>query len=286
MWVDNAPLVYVPAGEFTMGTGIGDAPKRTVSVDSFWIQQLEVTNGMYAQCVKVGSCTPPAQEIGAPVFTNPEFGSYPVVGVDWNQASAYCTWIQGRLPTEAEWEKAARGSNGNLYPWGNDDPACDVGNLTGCLGHTSDVTNHPDGKSPYGLYDTAGNVFEWVNDWYDASYYENAPAQNPTGPESGQYRVIRGSSFESDLNQILIGNRHFGGVAYHNYRSWFSLCCATAAAHRALLSTCRVCSGRSLHRIFFQALNVRFPMPKSMVITAMAEMALQPWIYRTMQIIK
>jgi len=221
MWVDNAPLVYVPAGEFVMGIGIGDAPKRTVSLDNFWIQQMEVTNGMYAQCVKVGSCTPPAQEIGAPVFTNPEFSSYPVVGVDWNQSSAYCTWIQGRLPTEAEWEKAARGSEGNLYPWGNDDPACDVGNLTGCLGHTSAVTDHPDGKSPYGLYDMAGNVFEWVNDWYDATYYENAPAQNPTGPESGQYRVIRGSSFESNLDQILIGNRHFGGVAWHDYQTGF-----------------------------------------------------------------
>ncbi len=216
-WVDNAPLVYVPAGEFSMGTGIGDAPKRTVSVDSFWIQQMDVTNGMYAQCAKVGSCTPPAQEIGAPVFTNPDFGSYPVVGVDWNQASAYSGWIQGRMPTEAEWEKAARGSNGNLYPWGNDAPACDVGNFTGCLGHTSDVTNHPDGTSPYGVYDTAGNVFEWVNDWYDASYYQNAPTKNPTGPESGQYRAIRGNSFESDLDQILMGNRHFGGVAYHNY---------------------------------------------------------------------
>jgi len=221
VWLDNAPLVYVPAGEFMMGTGLSNAPKRTVSVDGFWIQQTEVTNGMYEQCVKVGSCTAPAQEIGAPVFTNHEFSSYPIVGVDWNQASAYCSWIQGRLPTEAEWEKAARGTDGNLYPWGNGDPACDVGNLTGCLGHTSAVTDHPDGKSPYGLYDTAGNVFEWVNDWYDEKYYENAPTQNPTGPESGQYRVIRGSSFDSDLDQILIGNRHFGGVAWHDYQTGF-----------------------------------------------------------------
>ena len=221
MWVDNAPLVYVPAGEFNMGTGLSNAPKRTVSVDGFWIQQTEVTNGMYDQCVKVGSCTAPAQEIGAPVYTNPKFSSYPVVGVDWNQASAYCTWIQGRLPTEAEWEKAARGIEGNLYTWGNDDPACDVGNLTGCLGHTSAVTDHPDGKSPYGLYDTAGNVFEWVNDWYDEKYYETAPAQNPTGPEAGQYHVIRGSSFDSDLDQILIGNRHYGGIAWHDYQTGF-----------------------------------------------------------------
>jgi formylglycine-generating enzyme required for sulfatase activity len=221
VWLDNAPLVYIPAGEFFMGTGIGDAPKRTVTLDAFWIQQTEVTNSMYAQCVKVGSCTPPVQEIGAPFYNNPEFASYPVVGVDWNQATAYCNWIQGRLPTEAEWEKAARGAEGNIYPWGNDGPACDVGNFVGCGGHTSSVTDHPDGRSPYGLYDMAGNVFEWVNDWYDASYYENAPSQNPTGPDSGQYRVIRGSSFETDFDQIHSGIRHFGGAAWHDYQTGF-----------------------------------------------------------------
>lgn len=221
VWLDNAPLVYIPAGEFFMGTGVGDAPKRTVTLDAFWIQQTEVTNSMYAQCVKVGSCTPPAQEIGAPVYTNPEFASYPVVGVDWNQANAYCTWIQGRLPTEAEWEKAARGPEGNIYPWGNDGPACDVGNFSGCGGHTSSVTDHPDGKSPYGVYDMAGNVFEWVNDWYGEGYYENAPAANPTGPDSGEYRVIRGSSFETEFDQAQSGIRHFGGAGWHDYQTGF-----------------------------------------------------------------
>lgn len=207
-WIDGSVLVYIPEGNFTMGYG-GDAPVHSVSLDAYWIQQTKVTNRMYDQCVRAGGCTPPTQELGGPVFTNPSFASHPVVGVDWDQAQAYCTWVQGSLPTEAQWEKAARGVNGNTYPWGSSEPACGLLNFGNCYGRTTIVNAYEDGKSPFGVYDMAGNVFEWVFDWYDAAYYATSPAVNPTGPQTGQYRVIRGSSFETEDIQILSAIRRF-----------------------------------------------------------------------------
>ena len=216
LWIDGSRLAYVPAGEFIMGMGIADTPQKTVSLDSFWISVSDVTNKMYAQCVAAGSCAAPAQEIGTPVYTNPDYGDYPVVGVTWDMASNYCQWAQASLPTEAQWEKAARGPDGAVYPWGNDNAGCDLLNYLGCLGHTSGVNDYPAGRSPYGLLDMSGNVFQWVNDLYDEHYYESMPAQNPTGPASGDSRVIRGSSFESEASQILSAVRHFGAPAYHS----------------------------------------------------------------------
>ncbi len=208
-WIDTSVLAYVPAGDFKMGNGVGDSPERNVTLDAFWIQQTKVTNGMYAQCVAAGTCTPPTQELGAPIYTNPAYNSHPIVGVSWDQANAYCTWAGGRLPTEAEWEKSARGTTGNVYPWGNDGAACDFLNFATCINHTTSVTDYPDGRSPYGLYDMAGNVFEWVSDWYGATYYNDGPTANPTGPDSGTDRVIRGSSFETDTDQADSAIRHF-----------------------------------------------------------------------------
>ncbi len=170
-WIDGSVLVYIPAGNFTMGDGGFDAPMHSVSLDGYWIQQTKVTNRMYDQCVKAGVCTPPNQELGGPVFTNPEYASHPVVGVSWDQSQAYCSWIQGNLPTEAQWEKAARGVNGNTYPWGNSEPTCGVLNFANCYGRTTNVDTYAEGKSPFGLYDMAGNVFEWIFDLYDANYY-------------------------------------------------------------------------------------------------------------------
>ena len=207
-WIDGSVLVYVPAGNFTMGYG-GEAPVHSVSLSGYWIQQTKVTNRMYDLCVKAGVCTPPSQELGGPVFTNPSFASNPVVGVTWDQAQAYCTWIQGSLPTEAQWEKAARGANGNSYPWGNSEPTCDLLNFANCYGRTTNVNTYEAGRSPYGLFDMAGNVFEWVFDWYDANYYGQSPAQDPTGPASGQYRGVRGSSFETADVQALSAIRRF-----------------------------------------------------------------------------
>ncbi len=216
-WLDAGQLVYVPAGDFIMGTGAQGVPQKTVSLDAYWIYKTDVTNRMYAQCVATGSCAPPAQELGTPVYTNPSYGDYPVVGVTWDMASNYCKWIGGQLPTEAQWEKAARGSQGNKYPWGSDAPSCTLLNFAGCFGHTMSVTSYAAGSSPYGLLDMSGNVFQWVNDFYDQNYYDSMPASNPTGPSSGTNRVIRGSSFESDASQTASGTRHFGVPSYTNY---------------------------------------------------------------------
>ena len=216
-WIDGSLLNYVAPSDFKMGYGGFDAPEHTVTLDGYWIYQTKVTNRMFAQCVAVGQCTTPSQELGGSVFNNPVFANHPVVGVTWDQAQGYCSWAQGRLPTEAEWEKAARGTNGNVYPWGNNDPVCDLLNFGYCSGVTSEVDSFSAGVSPYGLYDMAGNVFEWVGDWYSATYYSEAPALNPAGPQSGEARSIRGSSFETGaFDQIISAVRHFGPQGYHN----------------------------------------------------------------------
>ncbi len=216
VWIDGSQLAYVPAGDFIMGMGIGNAPQKTVSLDSYWIGVTDVTNKQYAQCVVTGNCAAPAQEIGTPVYTNPDYGDYPAVGVTWDMAANYCKWAGGSLPSEAQWEKAARGPNGGVYPWGNDNAGCDLLNFLGCLGHGSGVLSYPAGRSPYGLFDMEGNVYQWVNDFYDPNYYDSMPAQNPTGPAGGDMRVIRGSSFEADTTQLLSAIRHFGAPAYHS----------------------------------------------------------------------
>lgn len=208
-WIDGSTLVYIPAGDFSMGDNGFDAPVHTVSLDAYWLQQTKVTNRMYDQCVKAGVCTTPAQELGGPVYSNPTFASHPVVGVTWDQAQAYCGWIQGSLPSEAQWEKSARGLNGNIYPWGNSQPSCDLLNFANCYGRTTNVNNYPDGVSAFGVFDLAGNVFEWVGDWYDANYYSQSSASNPTGPQTGQYRGIRGSSFETGDTQAASAIRRY-----------------------------------------------------------------------------
>jgi len=212
-WIDGSRLVYIPAGDFSMGDNGFDAPTHTVALDGYWIQQTKVTNRMYEQCVQAGGCSAPTQVLGGPVFSNPEYASHPVIGVTWNQAQAYCTWIQGSLPTEAQWEKGARGLNGNVYPWGNNEPTCDLVNNANCFGATTNVTTYAAGASPFGLLDMAGNVFEWIGDWYDANYYGQSPSSNPTGPQNGQYRGVRGSSFETAEEQVASAIRHYNEPA-------------------------------------------------------------------------
>lgn len=215
-WTDGSNLVYVPAGDFIMGDNtVPDALQTSVYLDGYWIYQTEVTNRMYAGCVSVGACAPPAQELGTPTYDNPEYGNYPVVGVSWDMAVNYCSWAGGSLPTEAQWEKAARGTEGNPYPWGMGLPNCDLANLAGCVSAINSVIVYKNGASPFGALDMAGNVFEWAADWYGSNYYGTVP-QNPIGPDSGEFRVIRGSSFESELSQAPVAVRHYGGNAYHN----------------------------------------------------------------------
>lgn len=201
-WMDGGSLVYVPAGQFTMGANGADNPSHSVSLSAYWISRTKITNRMYLLCVGVGVCSPPAPIPGGAVYSNPVYGDHPVVGVTWEQANTYCGWAGGRLPTEAEWEKAARGPGGQAYPWGNEKPSCDLLNFNNCVRGTTSVVSYPDSASPYLTLDMAGNAFEWTLDWYDASYYATSPVQDPPGPESGVYRVIRGSGFESDASQV------------------------------------------------------------------------------------
>ncbi len=180
-------MVYVPAGEFIMGSDEGESneqPVHTVYLDAFYIDKTEVTNAQYRKCVEAGACDAPSGTISY----------HPVVYVSWNDADAYCEWAGKRLPIEAEWEKACRGMDGRTYPWG-EGIDCDHAQYGECGGGTVPVESKSKGVSPYGALDMAGNVWEWVADWYDSGYYSQSPGSNPSGPDSGEYRVHRGGSW-------------------------------------------------------------------------------------------
>ena len=213
LWLDGSTLVYVPGGEFIMGQeGEG---LHNVSLDGFWIYKTKVTNRLYALCVDAGVCSPPADATGGPYYRDPEFGNYPVVGVKYEQAQVYCEWIEGRMPTEAQWEKAARGPGGSTYPWGDEDPNLGLLNFDNNIGATSNVYAYPGGASFYGALDMAGNAFEWVADWFDLNFYLTSPSENPIGPVSGERRAVRGSSFESPAEQIPSALRSSADPAEH-----------------------------------------------------------------------
>jgi len=197
--------VYVPAGEFEMGSNAYDneKPIHTVYLDAFWIDQTEVTNAQYEQCVSDGACGTP----WGSHYTNSQYSNHPVVYVDWNDSVKYCEWAGRRLPTEAEWEKAARGEDGRTYPWG-EGVDCGHANYFGCVHDTSAVGTYPAGASPYDVLDMAGNVLEWVADWYADDYYENSSGDNPKGPESGDHRVKRGGSW-GDLGRVVRSANRF-----------------------------------------------------------------------------
>ena len=250
-WVaetDGMVMVIVPAGEFLMGspedepgldaakesvrepyidpfTGLSDdeKPQHRLYLDAFWIDQTEVTNGMYAAFLnEVGN-----QREGGVTWLDVKasqvlirqvagewqplegYQDHPAVEVTWYGARAYCEWAGRRLPTEAEWEKAARGVDGHRYPWGNQWPTCELANYDGgCfLRVTTKVGSYPVGKSPYGALDMAGNVWEWVADWYAEDYYARSPARNPQGPTSGEWRVIRGASWHPHQYDVRAANR-------------------------------------------------------------------------------
>jgi formylglycine-generating enzyme required for sulfatase activity len=199
---DGMLMVDVPAGNFNMGSNDGsDAePVHTVYLDEYWIDQTEVTNGMFEKCVIAGACQPPilsSSSFRSSYFGNSQFADYPVIYISWNDASAYCVWMGSRLPSEAEWEKAARGTDERTYPWGDTPPSCSLANYQGCANDTVAVGSYPAGASPYGALDMAGNVWEFVNDWYGETYYSQSPVSNPQGPTSGDgnYVVLRGGSW-------------------------------------------------------------------------------------------
>jgi formylglycine-generating enzyme required for sulfatase activity len=205
---DGMTLMYVPQGGFEMGSNDGDddeRPVHTVWLDAFWIDQTEVTNAMYAKCVADGLCK------SSRCADNIDFigAGQPVVGVDWNDANSYCEWGGRRLPTEAEWEKAARGMLGRSYPWG-EGIDCDKANYGSCKWKTVEVGSYPDGASPYGALDMAGNAWEWVADWYGETYYLSSPDRAPSGPSIGDSRVLRGGSWGNDGVYVRFSCRLWG----------------------------------------------------------------------------
>lgn len=192
--VDGAIYFYVPAGEFSMGSTSGDfdeQPVHTVYLDSYWIMRTEVTNELYGRCVAAGGCTAPDNSR----WQESTYAQYPVTDVDWQQAVDYATWAGGRLPTEAEWEKACRGMDQRTYPWGNAVATSRLANFNSNVGDTIAVGSYEAGASPYGLLDMAGNAWEWTADRYGVGYYASSPTDNPAGPSSGDNRVLRGGAF-------------------------------------------------------------------------------------------
>lgn len=210
IWVDGSILVHVPGSVFIMGGEGTDNPIHKVGLSSFWIYRTKVTNRMYTYCVAVGKCAPPKDPDSLKDFNNVTLRDIPVAGVDWEQADIYCKFIQGRLPTEAEWEKTARGMEGNVYPWGDSAPACTLLNFNGdCVGKKTKVFEYPAGKSFYTAMDMAGNAFEWTNDWYNQDYYGISPVADPRGPDAGTVRTVRSSSYQSDQSQVPSYRRFF-----------------------------------------------------------------------------
>jgi formylglycine-generating enzyme required for sulfatase activity len=215
--VDGMPQIYIPAGILHMGgmdvrRAPNEVPDHDVKLDTFWMDQLEVTNAMYALCVNSGGCTPPQNfksQSRPEYFNNPEFNDYPVVYVTWGQARTYCEWAGRHLPTEAQWERAGRGDDLRTFPWGEDKADGTLANFNMLVGDTSRVGSYPAGASPFGVLDMAGNVAEWVNDFYSSNYSLSANNVNPTGPatSSSYYRVVRGGSLGDAEINIRVSKR-------------------------------------------------------------------------------
>jgi eukaryotic-like serine/threonine-protein kinase len=245
VYTDGMVGQYVPAGVFIMGSTDAqiatalpgcwqcsfsdERPQHTVDLDAFWIDQTDVTNAMFAKFVAATHYQTDAEKAGSGVAFQPgswatTFGAdwqhprgpastivgvahSPVVQVSWNDATAYCAWAGRRLPTEAQWEKAARGTDGQTYPWGNNSPDQHFLAYNYQVANPTTVDQHPAGASPYGALDMAGNVWQWVADWYSETYYANSPSRNPSGPASGQYRVRRGGSWSDGAEGVRAAHR-------------------------------------------------------------------------------
>jgi formylglycine-generating enzyme required for sulfatase activity len=208
--IDGSDLVGVPAGEFSMGYDQGNSdeqPVHQIYLDGFYIGRLEVTNAQYRACEQAGECS---RLVKRAYIDDPAFDDHPVVNVTLAWAHAYCEWANMRLPTEAEWEKAARGTDGRLYPWG-EGISCDHAQYVECGGQMEPADSNPLGASPYGALNMAGNVWEWTSDRYKEDYYQHSPSRNPTGGDRGNEWVFRGGSW-SEAAEILRST----------YRTWYN----------------------------------------------------------------
>jgi len=237
---DGAPMVLVPAGEFVMGgQAEEDALPHRVYLDAFYIDRYEVTNGRYLKFVEATRhrvpqhVVDPQYDLWAGPTLTPGVADLPVVNVDWADADAYCKWAGRRLPTEAEWEKAARGTDGRLYPWGNEAPSFARLNFSRRWqgAHTlQPVGSYESGGSPYGAQDMAGNVWEWVSDWYDVGSYSTGAARNPQGPASGSSKILRGGSWTNSADNVRATYRREEDPEMRNSDSGFR--CAQSAPFR------------------------------------------------------
>lgn len=206
---DGMTQIFVPAGEFLMGSEEQvpqkNRPLHRVRLPAFWMDQTEVTNAMYARCVAVEKCPPPMKQ--NPFYGQAKYDDHPVVYVSWDAADRYCRWAGRRLPTEAEWEKAARGADGRSYPWGNDLPDIRLANFDMNVGASLPVDRYPLGASPYGALNMAGNVREWVADWFHEFYYLFSPFEDPQGPPGGRQKSLRGGSYLDGAVEIRVFQR-------------------------------------------------------------------------------
>lgn len=210
---DEMVMVFVPNSTFTMGqenSEPDESPVRQVYQDAFWIDRFEVTITQYKLCVAAKACSLPsplASYTRENYYESPTFADYPVVNVSWAEAQQYCQWVGGDLPTEAQWEKAARGTDGRSYPWGNDAPNSSLANYGSNEGDTVKVGLYPSGVSPYGAMDMIGNVYEWVRDWYGP--YETNIKNNPIRNEPSNFKVLRGCSWFSVEGSLRVSNRTY-----------------------------------------------------------------------------
>lgn len=209
---DGAAMVYVPAGTFTMGSTDSDSqarsdekPAHQVDLDGYWIYKNDVTVGEYKNFCAATNTKMPYLAAGFSA------DNQPIVNVSWNDAEAYCTWAGTTLPSEAQWEKAARGTDGRIYPWGNEFDKSKCWTEESGATHTAPVGSFPDGASPYGCLDMTGNVWQWCSDRYGEDYYANSLFSNPTGPDNGGDRVLRGGSWRRQSNRSRSAARLSGG---------------------------------------------------------------------------
>ena len=211
-------MVVIPAGEFWMGAedGLQDArPLHQVYLGSYWIDQYEVTNALYRRCVEGGGCTPPKDR---QAFDDPQRMQHPVTNITWGQARSYCQWQGKRLPTEAEWEKAARGTDGRRYPWGNDGEVVKSrvrnGEFKAGISGPELVGRQTATVSPYGVFDLIGSVSQWVKDWYAEDFYQASPARDPQGPLRGSFRVLRGGEWNENPPDLRASYRGWDEMTY------------------------------------------------------------------------
>lgn len=216
---DTPGMILYPSGEFWMGSkedqGLRDEmPRHKVWLDAFWIDQHEVTGKDFEGFLEENPKQHPTITGWWDRKVRPDMAQKPVFGLSWKRCRSYCQWRGKRLPTEAEWERAAAGLESRMYPWGNQQPGPERANFNKCCfvrkGEVlEEVGSLPLGKNPEGVHDLAGNIAEWVNDWYDKSYYAVSEYKNPQGPPTGKYHVIRGGAWNS-LPDYMRSSRRYG----------------------------------------------------------------------------